>query len=127
MKARTEAQERADAVAAQRTLEQEAAAVKGVSVARPRKPAKWGAIVVTAALIDAAIAGLEDCGAAVCAVPVNDTVKRADETSMVRSTVSRQNLWLVQTPQAFHVDLLREAHLFSDIEATDGQECGATD
>ncbi len=75
--------------------------------------------LVTAALIDAAIAGTQDCGAAVCAVPVNDTVKRSDESNMVRSTVSRQNLWLVQTPQAFHVDLLREAHLFSDIEATD--------
>jgi 2-C-methyl-D-erythritol 4-phosphate cytidylyltransferase len=75
--------------------------------------------LVTHDLIDAALAGARETGAAVCAVPVNDTVKRADEHGLVRSTVSRQGLWLVQTPQAFHVDLLREAHAFSDLEATD--------
>jgi 2-C-methyl-D-erythritol 4-phosphate cytidylyltransferase len=75
--------------------------------------------LVTADLIDAVIAGVREAGAAICAIPITDTIKRADDEGFVRSTVSRQGLWLVQTPQAFHVDLLREAHAFSDIEATD--------
>ena len=75
--------------------------------------------LVTAGLIDAALAGAREHGAAICAVPLTDTVKRAGEDGFVRSTVSRQGLYLAQTPQAFHADLLRHAHSFSDIDATD--------
>ncbi len=75
--------------------------------------------LVTRELIDAALAGAEETGAALCAVPVTDTVKRTDEAGLVRSTVSRQGLWLAQTPQAFRVDLLLRAHEAIDIDATD--------
>jgi 2-C-methyl-D-erythritol 4-phosphate cytidylyltransferase len=75
--------------------------------------------LVTAELIDAAIDGALDVGAALCAVPVADTVKRGDAAALVRSTVSRSDLWLAQTPQAFRVDLLRRAHAAHDIDATD--------
>jgi 2-C-methyl-D-erythritol 4-phosphate cytidylyltransferase len=46
-------------------------------------------------------------------------VKRADEAGLVRSTVSRDRLWLAQTPQAFRADVLRRAHASHDINATD--------
>jgi len=49
------------------------------------------------------------CGAAVAAVRVPDTLKRAAGTRIV-GTVDRQALWMVQTPQAFRLPLLREAH-----------------
>jgi 2-C-methyl-D-erythritol 4-phosphate cytidylyltransferase len=75
--------------------------------------------LVTAPLIDAALAGALEYGAAVCSVPLTDTVKRAGEDGMIRSTVSRQSLYLAQTPQAFHIDLLRHAHIFSELDATD--------
>ena len=75
--------------------------------------------LVTAELIDAALDGALDAGAALCAVPVSDTVKRGDASGLVRSTVSREDLWLAQTPQAFHTDLLRRAHKANDIDATD--------
>jgi 2-C-methyl-D-erythritol 4-phosphate cytidylyltransferase len=75
--------------------------------------------LVTPDLISAALAGAREHGAAICAVPVSETVKRAGEGGFVRSTVSRQGLYLAQTPQAFHIDLLRHAHGFSDIDATD--------
>lgn len=48
-------------------------------------------------------------GAAAVAVRVPDTLKRAAGTRVV-GTVDRRALWMVQTPQAFRLPLLREAH-----------------
>ena len=56
-------------------------------------------------LIDA----VNEYGAAITAVPVKDTVKRAGGSS-VMETVPRENLWLAQTPQAFKTQLLIEAY-----------------
>ena len=39
-------------------------------------------------------------GAAIAAVPVKDTIKKADNLQVVE-TVERSSLWQVQTPQAF--------------------------
>ena len=75
--------------------------------------------LVTAPLIDAAIDGAIEAGAALCAVPVLDTVKRGDAAGLVRGTVSREDLWLAQTPQAFRTGVLRRAHASHDIDATD--------
>ena len=66
--------------------------------------------LVTHDLIKAAFDGAKEKGAALCAVPINDTVKRGDETRLVKSTVSRRDLWLAQTPQAFRRPLLLRAH-----------------
>lgn len=49
-------------------------------------------------------------GAAVLAVPVKDTIKRASSDQYVEETVERSSLWAIQTPQAFHVSILQEAH-----------------
>ena len=75
--------------------------------------------LVTHELIEAALAGARETGAALCAVPVADTVKRGDLEGLVRTTVSRQGLWLAQTPQAFGRDLLLRAHASTDVDATD--------
>ncbi|WP_053361298.1 2-C-methyl-D-erythritol 4-phosphate cytidylyltransferase [Bacillus sp. FJAT-27251] len=48
-------------------------------------------------------------GAAIAAVPVKDTIKRA-EGDMVTETIERSSLWAVQTPQAFRISVLRNAH-----------------
>jgi 2-C-methyl-D-erythritol 4-phosphate cytidylyltransferase len=48
-------------------------------------------------------------GAAVPAVPMKDTVKRVSQ-GFVDETVERSSLWAVQTPQAFRVSLILEAH-----------------
>ena len=58
-------------------------------------------------------------GAAVAALPVVDTIKRVDAEGMVIGTPTRAELWAVQTPQAFHIDLLRRAHLADDVDVTD--------
>lgn len=64
---------------------------------------------VTRALIDAVLAAAREHGAAICALPVKETVKRVVD-GMVEATVDRSVLWSVQTPQAFRAALLREAH-----------------
>jgi 2-C-methyl-D-erythritol 4-phosphate cytidylyltransferase len=74
---------------------------------------------VTTALIEAALAAARETGAALCAQPVTDTVKRADPGGLLRGTVSRAGLWLAQTPQAFRRDLLVRAHAAAAIDATD--------
>lgn len=54
------------------------------------------------------VAAAERCGAALLAVPVRDTLKRA-ENGRVVATESRASLWAAQTPQVFRIALLREA------------------
>ena len=48
-------------------------------------------------------------GAAIAAVPASDTVKQAEDQKVV-ATLERETIWLAQTPQAFHVNLLRRAY-----------------
>ncbi|BAB03826.1 2-C-methyl-D-erythritol 4-phosphate cytidylyltransferase [Halalkalibacterium halodurans] len=47
--------------------------------------------------------------AAVLAVPVKDTIKRV-EGEAVLETMPREELWAVQTPQAFDLALIKQAH-----------------
>ena len=51
----------------------------------------------------------EKFGAAITAIPVNDTIKQVDSSGKVERTVDREGLWRVQTPQVFRYDLLGEA------------------
>lgn len=53
------------------------------------------------------------------AVPVADTLKRADEHRHVRETVPRDSLWQAQTPQMFRVSLLQRALAQAGPEVTD--------
>ncbi len=47
-------------------------------------------------------------GAAIAAVKAKDTIKYAEDGA-VKETLNREKLWLVQTPQAFRYELLKEA------------------
>jgi 2-C-methyl-D-erythritol 4-phosphate cytidylyltransferase len=60
-------------------------------------------------LIDAVVAAAAAHGAAICALPIAETVKRVRDGT-VEATLDRAGLWAVQTPQAFRPALLREAH-----------------
>jgi 2-C-methyl-D-erythritol 4-phosphate cytidylyltransferase len=64
---------------------------------------------LTRALIDAVVKAAHESGAAICALPIAETVKRV-RNGEVEATVDRAGLWAVQTPQAFRMALLREAH-----------------
>lgn len=60
-------------------------------------------------VIDRVLAGLDEGVAAVAALPVIDTLKRAS-AGRVTGTVDRENLWRAQTPQGFHFGAILEAH-----------------
>jgi 2-C-methyl-D-erythritol 4-phosphate cytidylyltransferase len=75
--------------------------------------------LVTPALIASTLQAAVESGAAICALPVSDTIKRAEQGDLIAWTVPRQGLWLAQTPQAFRRDLLLRAHEQSYVEATD--------
>ena len=64
---------------------------------------------VTRALIDALVAAAERDGAAICGLPIAETVKRVRD-GLVQGTLDREGLWSVQTPQAFRAAILKEAH-----------------
>jgi 2-C-methyl-D-erythritol 4-phosphate cytidylyltransferase len=69
------------------------------------------------ALYDAVVQAVSgECRGAVPGIASRDTVKRV-ESGRVAETLSRDDLVLVQTPQAFDADALREAH---DRAAADG-------
>jgi 2-C-methyl-D-erythritol 4-phosphate cytidylyltransferase len=65
---------------------------------------------ITPAMIESLIAALngDDIGG-LLALPVPDTVKRADSAGRVAETISREGLWLAQTPQMFRYGALRAA------------------
>jgi 2-C-methyl-D-erythritol 4-phosphate cytidylyltransferase len=67
---------------------------------RPFFPAEQIAPLVAAAAAD---------GAALLAIPAQDTIKEVLAGRVVR-TLERSGLWQVQTPQAFRCAVIREAH-----------------
>jgi 2-C-methyl-D-erythritol 4-phosphate cytidylyltransferase len=86
--------------------------------------------LITPDLIASVVRAAAEHGAAICALPIAETVKRVRDDVDVRAagrrgagappaearlwfveaTLDRSELWAVQTPQAFRTALLREAH-----------------
>lgn len=63
------------------------------------------------ALLERISAALEAGRPAVLpAIPVSDTIKRADSSGLVAATVSRKDLYAAQTPQSFHYATIFAAH-----------------
>jgi 2-C-methyl-D-erythritol 4-phosphate cytidylyltransferase len=65
---------------------------------------------LTTEIVDAVFAAAIEHGAAVPGVAVADTLKRADGDGVIVETVSRADLFGVQTPQAFRRELLVRAY-----------------
>ncbi len=64
--------------------------------------------LVTQVLIERTVTAAADSGAAIAAVRAHDTVKRSDGI-FIAATLPREEIFLAQTPQAFRVDVLRDA------------------
>lgn len=62
-----------------------------------------------AAQIAALLAAAAGCGAALLAIPAQDTIKEVADGQVLR-TLDRSYLWQVQTPQAFCFAVIRDAH-----------------
>ncbi|OPJ54926.1 2-C-methyl-D-erythritol 4-phosphate cytidylyltransferase [Alkalithermobacter paradoxus] len=61
-------------------------------------------------IINDVIRETKDKKAVVVGVPVKDTIKIVDENEYVKDTPHRNLLWSVQTPQSFHVNIIKEAY-----------------
>lgn len=68
--------------------------------------------LVTPAAISRCAAAAAKVGGAALAHRVADTLKRADGGGKVCESVSREDLWAMETPQIFRADWFREAYQF---------------
>ncbi|MBT8353833.1 MAG: 2-C-methyl-D-erythritol 4-phosphate cytidylyltransferase [Desulfofustis sp.] len=66
--------------------------------------------LVSGGLIERCYSAILEYGAAIAAVPVKDTLKKADDGQKVAATVDRDMLWQAQTPQGARRDLLASAY-----------------
>jgi 2-C-methyl-D-erythritol 4-phosphate cytidylyltransferase len=74
--------------------------------------------LATTALIGRVVNEAINVGAAIAAVPLEDTLKRA-ALKRIDATVPRANLWRAQTPQVFRRHWIEAAHAGFKGEATD--------
>ena len=75
-------------------------------------------------MITATIEEAEQHGAAITAIPVSDTIKQVVD-GFVKTTISRDGLWRVQTPQAFQYRLLQQAFKKAKEDSYYGTDEGA--
>ncbi len=78
--------------------------------------------LVTCGMIERCLEAARNSGAAACAHPVSDTLKRINDEGFIVDSVGREHLWAVETPQIFRAELLRHAYAeasASDVRYTD--------
>ena len=61
------------------------------------------------ALIAATVAAARETGAAVAAQAITDTIMESRDGRLIERTLDRAQLWAVQTPQTFRVEIIRRA------------------
>lgn len=66
--------------------------------------------LVTKEIISNAITEAKVSKAVVTGVPAKDTIKTVSSDNHVLETLERKTIWLVQTPQVFRSDVIREAY-----------------
>jgi 2-C-methyl-D-erythritol 4-phosphate cytidylyltransferase len=67
--------------------------------------------LLTLELLEKVIQEGSTSGAAVLGIPIRDTIKRVSPNNIIETTIPREGIWAVQTPQVFYYSLLKEAHL----------------
>jgi 2-C-methyl-D-erythritol 4-phosphate cytidylyltransferase len=66
--------------------------------------------LVDGTMIERCLEAARNTGAAACARPVTDTLKRINDEGFIIESIDRTKLWAVETPQIFRAELLREAY-----------------
>lgn len=81
---------------------------------------------VTEALIKRILKELKKHPAVICGMRAKDTVKEVDDKNIIKSTLNRKNIFLIQTPQGFKKDLIVKAYrknkkkkLFDDAQSVE--------
>jgi len=72
--------------------------------------------------IDEVIKAARNEGAAALARRVTETLKKSDDRDFAHGSVSRERLWIMETPQAFRFKMLRRAY-----RVTESRRIGVTD
>ncbi len=75
--------------------------------------------LITVPLIESVLEEAMRFGAAMCAIPVTDTIKVVNDCGVIVETPDRSRLWAAQTPQIFKRELYMEALKQSDGTHTD--------
>jgi 2-C-methyl-D-erythritol 2,4-cyclodiphosphate synthase len=78
--------------------------------------------LVSHAVITRCLHSAIEHGSGIAAMPVADTLKSADADGRIIGTVPRDGLWAVQTPQAFPVRILMDAHVCARDEGFSGTD-----
>lgn len=65
---------------------------------------------LTQAMIARSLEVVQVHDACVVGMPVKDTIKIADRDGFAKETPPRSQVWMIQTPQVFRCDLIREAY-----------------
>ncbi len=77
------------------------------------------------ATIEATLAAAKLSGAAIVALPVSDTVKRAAPDGSIGETLNREEIWLAQTPQIFRREPLLAALESAHSDNWQGTDCAS--
>ena len=80
--------------------------------------------LVTPEVIERTVRAAIEHGAAVSAVPVNDTIKEISN-GFVSKTIPRETLRAAQTPQAFEIELLKRAYNEASKKGFTGTDCSS--
>lgn len=66
--------------------------------------------LVTGDIITRTVREVQRSSAVTVGIPVKDTIKKTDHQGIITETLLRDNLWHIQTPQAFSAELIMRAH-----------------
>jgi 2-C-methyl-D-erythritol 4-phosphate cytidylyltransferase len=77
---------------------------------------------VSPALIDRCVQAAREQGSVIVGLPARDTIKRVSSERLVETTLPRDSLWEIQTPQVFQREVIVAAH-----DAAAGSGVVATD
>ena len=75
--------------------------------------------VIDSDMLATGLVEVRGTGAALAAIPVNDTIKAVDPDGLVQETLDRDRLWSAQTPQVFRRRHLVDAHRRVTEDVTD--------
>lgn len=80
---------------------------------------------VSRAIIEATLQAATATGAAIAALPVSDTVKRAAPDGSIAQTLNRDEIWLAQTPQVFSREPFLAALQSAQNDGWQGTDCAS--
>ena len=66
--------------------------------------------LISAGIIVRCLEAARETGAAIVGIPASETLKKVSQNGFISATLSRESIWLAQTPQSFRFDLLKKAH-----------------